>query len=254
MHRKKSPLNIISRNPTLTATLIDFNQTIRFGYITSSIQTIIKRSKEEPSRLILLDIGAGLGTFSNYISAKQECFIVNVEVTSNRKLPNMIIADGSKLPFKTKVFDFITSSDVFEHVKSEDRPDFVKELLRCSKQGFVMTYSKIHTAHPSPSGIRIFERLAGYRPEWYLEHNQNIIVDDASLIDTIEKNGAQVKCVKPLAGISVLFLTGLMIFIQGRVRNKVLNFLMQGASYLIARLIDPPPYYGFGLTAVKDSV
>jgi 2-polyprenyl-3-methyl-5-hydroxy-6-metoxy-1,4-benzoquinol methylase len=247
---KPNRFAVIFANPTLTATLIDFNQTIRFGYITSSIQAIMKSSKGR-SRLNLLDIGAGLGTFSDYISAKQDCFIVNVEVSSKRRLPNMVIADGSRLPFKPEAFDFVTSSDVFENVKLEARSSFVKELLRCSKQGFVMTYSKIHTAHPSPSGIHIFERLAGYQPEWYLEHNQNIIVNDASLIDVIEKNGAKVKFIKPLAGISVLFFTGLMIFIQGRVRNKIINFLMQAASYLITRLIDPPPYYVFGLSAVK---
>jgi hypothetical protein len=57
----------------------------------------------------------------------------------------------------------------------------------------VMTYSTIQASHPFPSGIRIFERLFRDPPEWYIEHNQNKIVDDNNLIGTIEQNGAKIE-------------------------------------------------------------
>jgi 2-polyprenyl-3-methyl-5-hydroxy-6-metoxy-1,4-benzoquinol methylase len=76
------------------------------------------------ARLSLLNIGAGMGTFSDYISAKLDCSIVNVEVNSKRKLTNMVIADGSRLPFKPEAFDFVVYSDVLEHITLGSRQNF----------------------------------------------------------------------------------------------------------------------------------
>ncbi|XHH07786.1 MAG: class I SAM-dependent methyltransferase [Candidatus Bathyarchaeia archaeon] len=237
-------------NPVLTTTFIDFNQKVRFSFITSGIKSILEYS--EKAKLNILDIGAGLGNLSDFISISQNCSIVNVEINSKRKLQNMVVADGSQLPFVSEVFDFVVSCDVYEHVKKENRSDFVKEMLRCCKRGLVLTYSKIHAKNPSSSGIKIFEKLGGKNLDWYLEHNKNVIVDDKLLIENIQENGGKIKNKKPLVGVFGLFFTGLTIFIQGKIRISAFKYFLQIAGLLITRLIDFPPFYGFGLTVVKN--
>jgi 2-polyprenyl-3-methyl-5-hydroxy-6-metoxy-1,4-benzoquinol methylase len=196
-------------------------------------------------------VGAGLGNLSSYISDRQDSFIINIEIDARRKLPNMVVCDGAKLPFITEAFDFTVSCDVFEHVREKNRPDFIKESLRCCKCGLVLTFSEIHARNPSQGGIKIFEKLAGFSPDWYIEHNENKIVNETLLAKNIKENQAKIANIKPLVGLFTLFLTGFSLFIQGKIRLRTSHFLFQVTSYLMTRLIDFPPFYGFGLTAIK---
>ena len=59
----------------------------------------------------------------------------------------MVIADGERLPFKTKVFDYVIASHVLEHV--EHPQQFLAELQRVSKKGYL--------AFPSPLQERFYD-------------------------------------------------------------------------------------------------
>jgi 2-polyprenyl-3-methyl-5-hydroxy-6-metoxy-1,4-benzoquinol methylase len=248
----RSYLRGFTRNSALNTALIDFNQLIRFNYIASNLKVITKQ-KNNKLKLNILDVGSGLGNLSEHISERQHCSIINVEITAKRKLPNMVVADGSSLPFVSQAFDFVVSCDVFEHVNEKSRSAFIKETLRCCKQGLVLTYSKIHQENLAPSGIKIFEKLAGFCPDWYTEHNENKIVNDTLLIKNVKENGAVIKNTKPLIGIIGLFFTGFIIFVPSRLKILPVKFFLQVTSLLLTRAIDIPPFYGFGLTAVKTS-
>lgn len=57
------------------------------------------------------------------------------------KRQNLMVADGEKLPFKDKVFDYVVCSHVIEHVAEPFK--FLKELSRVGKRGYIETPSLI---------------------------------------------------------------------------------------------------------------
>ena len=239
-------------NPVFKAFSVDFNQHVRFMYIISRLRLLSKHSKNHISKFSILDLGAGPGTLNNYLLRERTiCRVFNVEINSSNKIENLVVADGSRLPFQDDSFDFLVSSDVLEHVVSHRRDDFVSELLRCGKYGLVITYSKLHKNHVSQGGIKVFEKTWGsHFPSWYLEHNMHKVVDDNALVSVLEQNGCQFIELKPLVGVFSLFFTGL----ECRMPVKMLSILSNIIAYLTTRLIDPLKVYGFGVTALKRNL
>jgi 2-polyprenyl-3-methyl-5-hydroxy-6-metoxy-1,4-benzoquinol methylase len=210
---------------------------------------LFKEAGTTASSFTILDVGAGPGTLSEYLVREPAIGTVfNVEIGSKMKVENLIVADGSRLPFIDNSFDATISTDVLEHVEFDRRADFIRELLRCSKFGFVITFSKLHKRNTLQGGIKIFEKVwgVGY-PLWYVEHNEQKIVDTAALTKLLMEYDVRNAELKPLTGVFTLFFTGL----ECRLSNRWLRFLSNVTGYLLTRIIDPLPYYGFGATALK---
>jgi SAM-dependent methyltransferase len=56
----------------------------------------------------------------------------------------LVIADGSRLPFRDKSFDYVICSHILEHV--EDPAVFLREIGRVGKRGYIETPSEIKEA------------------------------------------------------------------------------------------------------------
>jgi SAM-dependent methyltransferase len=244
------PFNFLFKNPRLRTVSIDFNQNARFTYIKKGLEKLLFNNKDSAQKHTLLDVGAGLGTLTDYISKEFNFSALNVEVTNAKKLEGLVVASGLSLPFKNDAFDFAVSCDVLEHIGQTDRADFITELLRCSKKGVVLTYCKIHTRNPLASGIKIFEKVHRGFPKWYVEHNSNGLVDDLAFVDALK--GCRVKVErKSLTGVFSLFFLG----VQSRLPAFVgVTFFANSCFYLVTRFLDPPPYYSFGVTITKIPV
>lgn len=242
MTKNKKPQSILSRNPSLNATAIDFNQNLRFQYI---IKTLKRQTQTKPN--LILDVGAGMGTLANRLT-NQNCTVINLETDRKRRLNNQVIADGRKLPFKDKAFDSAVSSDVLEHVAEQDRDRFLLEMLRCTRNGIIITYSKIHTRNPDRSAIKIFEFFTHAQPDWYSEHNSNIIVDNKKTVQTLEANKKNTVAETPIVGFWAVVFTGVLHNIPWKAN---LRPLLNIATYVVVRLIDRPPYYGYGVVVTK---
>lgn len=242
----------LKNNPILRAFTIDFNQHIRFGFVVKELRFLLRVLPIKGSRLIILDAGAGMGLLSEYFYMKFKGDIISTDISDRYKYRGFVIADSRALPFRDNSFDFVVSTDVLEHIPNHDREKFLRELLRCSKYGAVITYSKIHKYNPASGGVRMFERLCRNKfPDWYLEHNSNELVDDNRLAEALKKSGAEVIEFKPLMGILGLYLTGLQC-VTSALRPRHLYSVFNIFSYIIARFIDPPPHYNFGLVALKS--
>jgi ubiquinone/menaquinone biosynthesis C-methylase UbiE len=243
LKENKNTQGILSRNPSLNATAVDFNQNLRFQYI---IKNLKKQIQATPNPVIL-DVGAGMGTLANYLST-QNCSVINLETSRKRRLKNQVIADGRNLPFKNQAFDVTVSSDVLEHVAVPDRDRFLHEMLRCTKNGTIITYSKIHTRNQNRSAIKIFEAFTRAPPDWYIEHNSNSIVDNKKVISTLEANEKNTVAETPIVGFWAVIFTGILQNVPWKAN---LRSLINIATYVIVRLIDHTPYYGFGVAATK---
>lgn len=52
--------------------------------------------------------------------------------------PGYVRGDGTQLPFKNNSFDIIVSSDVYEHIPPQLRPDFIRELTRVARHLLIL--------------------------------------------------------------------------------------------------------------------
>jgi 2-polyprenyl-3-methyl-5-hydroxy-6-metoxy-1,4-benzoquinol methylase len=249
---KFNPFKILARNPTLNAIMLDFNQHIRCQYIVSNLRTLSIKLSLTSHGLNIIDVGAGIGTLTKYLVGEFNCSITNVETTKLRKLNNLVVADGRYLPFIDGAFDFSVSSDVLEHLASSDRTVFLQELLRCSRFGIIVTFSKLHTKNPQSSGIKIFEFFClRAAPQWYIEHNSNALVDNQRVVSILQNNGSNVQELRPISGFFAVCFTGILLNVPW-VGNFYSSLNLIG--YPIIRLIDRGPYYSFGVTALKKNL
>jgi SAM-dependent methyltransferase len=79
-----------------------------------------------------------------------------------RKNQQFINADGEKLPFKDKEFDYVICCHVLEHV--ENPTQFLSEIFRVGKRGYIET--------PSLLGEHLFSRESH---KWILHEHNNIV-------------------------------------------------------------------------------
>ncbi|HSP55780.1 MAG TPA: glycosyltransferase [Dehalococcoidia bacterium] len=82
-----------------------------------------------------------------------------------------VMAAGGTLPFTDASFDLVTAHDTLEHVPPEDRPAFLRDIIRVSRR-FVVLNGPVHR----PEAAEAEQRLARF-----LEHNElghNVSLDD----------------------------------------------------------------------------
>jgi ubiquinone/menaquinone biosynthesis C-methylase UbiE len=237
--------SILSRNPILDATMHDFNQTLRFQYITKNVKQLTKAKLNAK----ILDVGAGRGTLTNYLTAKLNCKTINLETNKQEKTKDLIVANGTHLPFIDSAFDVAISSDVLEHINASNRGCFLRELLRCTETGIILTFSRIHTRNPQRSAIRVFEKLSRSKPEWYREHNSCDLVDTNEVIAELKRNKVSAVSVEPIVGFSAVTFTGILQNIPWLANLRASANIL---AYFAVKLTDREPYYGFGITATKN--
>lgn len=90
------------------------------------IATFIKPGKN------ILDVGGSMSKLPEFTS---NCRITTVDVVA----PADIIYDGKKIPVKDNSYEVITSIDVLEHIQSNDRAGFIKELNRVAKEKVIVS-------------------------------------------------------------------------------------------------------------------
>ena len=99
------------------------------------IKDIIELNREGNEKLRILDVG-GRGNFLKKFFPKDDVFYLDPLVESDDE--NFIKGDGCNMPIKSESFDWVTSADVFEHIKNERREDFINENLRVAKLGVIL--------------------------------------------------------------------------------------------------------------------
>ncbi len=79
--------------------------------------------------LRVLDVGGHPGLITDFLP-EDDTFVLDMLPCEG---PKCIQGDGAWLPFKDASFDLVVSVDTLEHIPSEQRPEFLEELLRTSK-------------------------------------------------------------------------------------------------------------------------
>ncbi len=79
--------------------------------------------------LEILDVGGRTGLLRQFLPADR-IVLVDLEVSGE---PELVLGDGSALPFRSGSFDVVAAFDTLEHVPVERRAAFVSECARVSK-------------------------------------------------------------------------------------------------------------------------
>lgn len=93
----------------------------------------------------VLDVGGHTPAFWPDFSSLAGALIPQAQVAVVDMIPtaglrNYIQASGLQLPFRDGAFDLVCSLDTLEHIRAEDRPAFLAELLRVTRDGLYLAF------------------------------------------------------------------------------------------------------------------
>ncbi len=154
----------------------------------SRYDVLLEKLRQDVSQTdSILEIGSGATGLTRYW--RREVYGVDVcfdgpDLGYLRKIQQ----SGETLPFADREFDWVVSSDVWEHLPGEVRRRVIHQMLRVAKKGVISV---------APSGeksVATEEKLAAWlrqrgreMPEWMQEHRQFGLPDREDTVWTIQE-------------------------------------------------------------------
>jgi len=99
------------------------------------IRDIINLNRNGGGKARVLDVG-GRGNLLRQFLPVDDVFYLDPLVDTDDE--NYIEGDGCDMPLEDDSFDFVVSSDVYEHIEHSRRKDFLTESLRVARSGVVL--------------------------------------------------------------------------------------------------------------------
>lgn len=151
------------------------------------IQEIVARVCPRP-RPLILDVGGWPGTLRRFLP---DARVVIADVSG--QAPNMVRADGTRLPFANGQFDLVVSSDTFEHIPPSRRQAFLRELLRVG-QGTLVLGAPFDTPGVRAAEAVLRELIRDKYPASYRfieEHDEYGLPDLEATLDELRSAGCR---------------------------------------------------------------
>lgn len=147
------------------------------------IGDIINVNRDNRDRYRILDVG-GRGNLLKKFLPKDEVFYLDPNVESDDD--NYIEGDGCAIPSEDSSFDFVVSTDVYEHIPPPKRELFLTENLRVARLGVILVapfYSKERELAEKYANDNYRVISKGDDHVWLKEHIENGLPDK----DEVEK-------------------------------------------------------------------
>jgi SAM-dependent methyltransferase len=232
------------------ASWTSFDRYDRYGAIARAVRATLG-----PGRHKVLDVGDSSG----YLRAFDDDFdVVCVDVVASASpLPGLVlvVGDGAKLPFADAEFDAVITSDSLEHVVVDDRPAFVAELDRVSRE-LVVLGAPFDT--PGVAGVeelvRRYSLLTSGSPQEQLEeHAENGLPGLDETVEVFRKRGLTVE----QRGNGHLYDWLLMMLLKEQLGARpALGPLDAGYdvlyNFLLSSRAELPPYYRHVILASRS--
>lgn len=94
--------------------------------------------------LICLDVG-GVSEGFEELRKVHKCLSVNLVVRKRIEGWQLVIGDGTMLPFRDKSVDICISNSVIEHVREEDAEKIADEIRRVARKGYFVSVPYLFT-------------------------------------------------------------------------------------------------------------
>lgn len=145
-------------------------------------QTIKKGSR-------VLEVGCGIGTEAVFLAVRDmdvsAIDISDSAINTAKKMAEVYgvdvdfrVADALSLPFATNEFDVFCDQGCFHHLTNEERPLYVKEILRVLKPGGMLVlrcFSDKIPGGPQPRRITSNELITTFAGDFNLEHMERVL-------------------------------------------------------------------------------
>lgn len=113
---------------------------------------------------LVLDVGGSLKELANFLPT-------NITLFSTDLIGGDVHFDGKHLPLKSKSVETVVSIDTMEHIPSNARPEFLKELIRVAKKRVVIAAPLGTTAHLKAEKTELArQRQQGKADHYLVEH------------------------------------------------------------------------------------
>lgn len=155
----------------------------RFAYV----RDIIEANRKRGESFRILDVG-GRGNLTKDFLPNDKVFYLDPGVETEDS--NFIQGDGCAMPLKDESFDWVVSTDVFEHIPPEKRRDFLSENIRVAKYGTLLLapFSGEDVSFAERSVNTIYRELHdGEDHRWLKEHIENGLPDTKDITDFLRE-------------------------------------------------------------------
>ena len=135
-------------------------------------KAVIEKNRSKPSYTIL-EVGSGAhGNLADFLPNDQITFLdvdLPEEVLGDSRF---VVGDATNLHFEDASFDYVIGLDVLEHIPTDLRHAFFKEVLRVSREGVFLTFPHAHVGENiDDSMLREFYKMMMERyPLWLDDH------------------------------------------------------------------------------------
>lgn len=119
--------------------------------------------------LKVLDVGGSGSIIKDFVDI--DLHILDVKPNKDNE-NNYTEGDALNMPFEDNEFDLIISCDVLEHIKNEDRKQFIKECTRVTKDVLVIAapFNLTGVRLAEISANRFYKNMTGQDHIWLQEH------------------------------------------------------------------------------------
>jgi len=166
--------------------VVPFDQYQRYKNAADLINLI----REDNKAFSILEVGANEHKNLEKFLVTDKITYLDIIVPEELKSdPSYIEGDATNMPIETDTFDLVIALDVFEHISPLLRQNFISELMRVSKHGFILA-APFNTTGVENAEIRAnkyFETMYGFNYQWLEEHRQNGLPEAGQLIDFLNE-------------------------------------------------------------------
>ena len=156
------------------------------------IHRIISENNTNENQKVL-DVGGRGNILKKFFKDNSNYSIYYLDPLVDTNDENYIEGDGCNIPLEDNSFDWVVSTDVFEHIIPEKRTQFLKENLRVAKKGMILAapfYSKeVEIAEKDAN--QFHKNLFNEDHIFLKEHISNGLPHENSVIDFISNQGLE---------------------------------------------------------------
>lgn len=150
----------------------DLDPTFVSRYLVQASILKAYKASNKIEKLRILDVGGAGSLIKEFIDVN--LYIIDPKPNDNND-KNYTVGNALNMPFSDNEFDAVITCDVLEHIKKEDRGQFIKECCRVSKELVVIAapFNLTGVRLAEISANNFYKKLTGENHVWLQEHLQD---------------------------------------------------------------------------------